>query len=63
MKGYEAVAGLSPLEKKRLPEFRLAAGLAALEMIHSSSVNPLGEIAREWVSAILDWIRKDLSSR
>lgn len=57
LRGYESVRPLSVAETRLLPEFLLAAGIGALEMIHTSPAANDSPIARAWYTFILDWLR------
>lgn len=60
LQGYEQIRPLSVEEKELLPEFLLAAGMGALEMVDSSPIANDSPIAQEWLTSILKWLQKHL---
>jgi Ser/Thr protein kinase RdoA (MazF antagonist) len=62
LRGYERMRPLSLGEKELLPEFLLAAGLGALEMIDSSSIANDSPKAQEWLRSIVEWLRSHLAT-
>ena len=52
LEGYESVRPLTPEERRWLPEFKLAAGLAVVEMIHSEGIE-----APDWIEAAVRWMK------
>jgi Ser/Thr protein kinase RdoA (MazF antagonist) len=61
LQGYEQVRPLSDVERELLPDFRLAAGIGALEMVHSSPVANDAPLAQEWFRTIVEWFRVQLA--
>lgn len=60
--GYERMRPLSELERAALPQFRLAAGIAVLEMIDTSPIANENPKAREWFCFAVDWLRSHLEA-
>lgn len=56
LKGYERLRPLTGMETDLFHDFMLAAGLAVVEMIHSSSLEERGSIATEWYGFAVDWL-------
>ncbi len=59
--GYERVRPFTAAEIGHMPQFRLAAGIGALEMIDTSPAPNDGPVAREWFAFIIDWMRRSLA--
>lgn len=60
LQGYERMRPLSVREKELLPEFLLAAGIGALEMIDSSPMANDSPKAQEWLRSVVEWLQRHL---
>ena len=60
LRGYERTRPLSIGEKELLPEFLLAAGLGALEMVDSSPIANDSPKAQEWLKSVVKWLQRHL---
>lgn len=59
-KGYERIRPLSSTEIELLPVFQLAAGICALEMIDTSSVEHEDPVSIAWFDFIIRWLQSNL---
>jgi Ser/Thr protein kinase RdoA (MazF antagonist) len=60
LRGYERVGPLNSTEKLQLPEFQIAAGIGALEMVATSHLASDAPVAIEWFDFAVGWLREHL---
>lgn len=61
LRGYERLRPLANIERRLLPEILLTAGIGALEMVHASQIANDAPLAKEWLSAIVEWLESHLA--
>jgi Ser/Thr protein kinase RdoA (MazF antagonist) len=61
LSGYERVRPFSAGEIALLPEFQLAAGIGAIEMIHTSAIANDDPLAIEWFDFAVTWLQTHLT--
>jgi Ser/Thr protein kinase RdoA (MazF antagonist) len=60
LRGYERIRPLAVTERELLPEFQLAAGIGALEMVHTSPIENNDPIAIAWFDFMVKRLRTSL---
>ena len=60
LRGYERIRPLSVAEKELLPEFQVAAGIGAVEMVDTSPLVNDDHVANEWFDFAVRWLRRHL---
>jgi len=60
LRGYEKIRPLTDTERAVLPEFELAAGVATVEMVHTSPIENDHPRALEWFDSVVHWLRNRL---
>jgi Ser/Thr protein kinase RdoA (MazF antagonist) len=61
LRGYERIRPFSAAEIVLLPEFQLAAGISALEMIHTAPITNDDPLAIEWFDFAVKWLQTHLT--
>jgi Ser/Thr protein kinase RdoA (MazF antagonist) len=60
IRGYDSIRPLSDAEKRLLPAFQLAAGLAAVEMVTASPLANCDPVREQWLAFCIGWLRRHL---
>jgi len=61
LRGYERIRPFSAAEIALLPEFQLAAGIGAIEMIHTAPIANDDPLAIEWFDFAVGWLQTHLT--